>query len=144
MIHRFFSSLARSRYLSITKSDRLAEMKWSVCISKSQRNLCISFARMNSGLFIHHLFIWSNLNYLHNSEWITLPIQPCLALYTLFALIDDIRLCDWSFCLYYHRVYICYFLGSSLFLLWNSYSSWGVFLCCYQKRFSFSLKVPLS
>ena len=81
MFHSFFNSLARSRYLSlfshsfnftlwsaetakstilkvllflliIIRSGRLAEIRWSVCISKSQRSLCISFSRTDSGLFI--------------------------------------------------------------------------------------------
>ena len=95
MFHSFFSSLARSRYLSlyfllilifgllwqqsplfsrfffwltITRSSHLAEIRWSVCISKSQRNLCISYSRTDSRLCICYLFIWSNLNFLHNSQ----------------------------------------------------------------------------
>ena len=31
--------------LIIIRCDRLAEIKWSVCISKSQRSLCVSFSR---------------------------------------------------------------------------------------------------
>ena len=31
---------------------------WSVCILKSQRSLCISFSRTDSGLCIYHLFVW--------------------------------------------------------------------------------------
>ena len=104
MFHSFFSSLARSRYLSffsfafnftlwsvgtakstilqvlflllliITRFSRLAEIRWSVCISKSQRSLCVSFYRIDSGLCVYHLFVLSNFNFLHNSLWITLPI----------------------------------------------------------------------
>ena len=95
MFHSFFRSLARSRYLSlfspsfdltqcsartakstvqqvlfflltITKSGRLAESRWSICISKYQRGLCISFSRTDSRLCIYHLFIWSS-NFLHSS-----------------------------------------------------------------------------
>ena len=40
---------------------------------------------MDSGLCIYHLFIWSNLNFLYNSQWITLPKQSCLALYSFCA-----------------------------------------------------------
>ena len=50
-------------------------------------------------------------------------------------------LCDWSFRLYHHIIYICYFVASILFLRWHS--SYGVVLNYYQKRFSFSLKVSL-
>ena len=65
MFHCFFSSLARSWYLylfspyllTVTRYFRLAEIKWSVCISKSQRTLYISFCRTNSGLCIYHIII---------------------------------------------------------------------------------------
>ena len=89
MFHSFFSSLARSWYLSffsfsfnftpwsaetakftilhvlffmliIIRSGRLAEIRWSVCMSKSQRSLCVSFFRTDSGLYLYHLFVWSN------------------------------------------------------------------------------------
>ena len=70
IFHSFFNSLARSRYLSlfqfysvvsrdskvhnfadvlilliIIRSGLLAEIRWSVCISKSNRSLCVSFSR---------------------------------------------------------------------------------------------------
>ena len=54
--------------LTIIWSSRLAEIMSSVCISKFQINLCVSFSRPNSGLCIYHLFVWSNLR---NSQWIT-------------------------------------------------------------------------
>ena len=110
----FFSSLARSRYLSlfsfsfsftlwsagtakftisqvlfclltITRYGRLAEIKWSFCILKSQIILWVLFPRMDSGLCIKHLFVWSNLNCLHNSQWITLLAKSCLVSYFLSA-----------------------------------------------------------
>ena len=31
------------------------------------------------------MFIWSNLNFLHNSQWIILPTQSYLVLYSLCA-----------------------------------------------------------
>ena len=71
--------------LIIIRFDRLAEIRWSVCISKSQRSLCISFSRTDAWLCIYHLFIWSNFNFLHNSQWITLLIQFCLVLYSFWA-----------------------------------------------------------
>ena len=81
MFHSFFNSLARSRYLPffsfsfnltlwsggtaksttqrilffvfiIIRSGYLAEMRWSVCISKSQWSLCVSFSRTDAGLCI--------------------------------------------------------------------------------------------
>ena len=33
-------------------------------------------------LCIYHLFVWSNFNFLHNSQWITLLTQSCLVLYS--------------------------------------------------------------
>ena len=114
MFHSFFNSLARSRYLSIfshffsfilwsagtTKSTilqifffllliiinpgLLAEIRWSVCI-KSHRSLCVSFSRAGAGWCIYHLLAWSDLNFLHISQLITLPTQSCLALYSFCA-----------------------------------------------------------
>ena len=105
MFHSFFNSLARSRYLSLfshsfsfilwsagtAKSTilqvfffvdygLLAEIGWSVCMSKSHRSLCVSFYRTGAGLCLYHLLAWSNLNFLHISQLITLPTQSCLAL----------------------------------------------------------------
>ena len=100
MFHSFFDSLARLRYLSffshsfsfilwsagtakstilqvhffsldIIRSGLLAEIRWSVYKSKSHRSLCMSFSRTGAGLCIYHLFVWSNFNYLHISQWIT-------------------------------------------------------------------------
>ena len=105
----FFNSLVRSRYLSffsipfnftllsagtakftilqvlflllvIIRSGRLAEIRWSICVSKSPRRLSVSFSRIDSELYIYLLFVWSNLNSLHNSQWITLPTQSYLVL----------------------------------------------------------------
>ena len=47
---------------------------------KSHRSLCESFSRTGAGLCIYNLLVWSNWNFLHISQWITLPIQSCLAL----------------------------------------------------------------
>ena len=44
--------------------------------------MCVSFSRTCAGLCIYHLLAWSNLNFLHISQWITLPTQSCLALYS--------------------------------------------------------------
>ena len=114
MFHSFFNSLARPRYLSlfshsfsfilwsagtakstilqifsflliIIRSGLLAEIRWSVCISKSHRRLCVSFSRTGAGLCIYHLLAGTNLNFLHISQWITLPTQSCLALYSFCA-----------------------------------------------------------
>ena len=71
-------------YLLI-RSGLLAEISWSVHMSKSHRSLCLSFSRTAAGLCIYHLFVWSNFNFLHISRWITLPTQSCLVLYSFCA-----------------------------------------------------------
>ena len=110
MFHSFFNS--RSKYLSvfshsfsfilwsaetrkstilqilfllliIIRSGLLAEIRWSVCMSKSHRSLCVSFSRTGAGLCIYHLLVWSNLNYLHIYQWTTLPTQSCSRLILL-------------------------------------------------------------
>ena len=115
MFHSFLNSLARSRYLSFfspsfsfilwsagttkstilqvlffllifIKSGLLAEIRWSVCMSKSHRSLCVLFSKTGAGLCIYHLFVWSNLNCLHISQWITLPTQSLLLLLLLLLL----------------------------------------------------------
>ena len=63
-------------------SGLLAEISWSVCMLKSHRSLCVLFSRTVGGLSIYHLLVWSNLNFLHISQWITLPTKSCLVLYT--------------------------------------------------------------
>ena len=55
------------------RSDLLAGIRWSVCMLKSHRSLCESFSRTGAGWCIYHLFVWSNWNFLHISQWITLP-----------------------------------------------------------------------
>ena len=114
MFHSFFNFRARSRYLSffslsfnftlwaagtakstirqvlfflliIIRSGRLDEIRWSVCMSKSHRSLCVPFSRIDVGLCKYHLFVWSNLNFLHSSSWIIFPIQSCLVLYSFCA-----------------------------------------------------------
>ena len=90
IIHSFFSSLSRSWclglfstaslfLLTIARSGRLAKVKGSIRISKSQRIFCI-FSMTDSGLYIYHLFVWSNLHFLHSFHWITFPTQSCLVL----------------------------------------------------------------
>ena len=71
--------------LIIIRSGRLAEIRWSVCISKSQRSLCVSFFSTDAGLCAYHLFVQSNFNFLHNSQWMTLPTQSYLVLYSFWA-----------------------------------------------------------
>ena len=70
---------------------RFGLLRWCICISKSQRILCISFSRTDSGLWIPHLVVWLNFNLLHNLLWIAFPTQSR----TLFVLVWCIHLlCD--------------------------------------------------
>ena len=73
------------KYSFFRKVWFLAEIRWSVCMSKSPRSLCLSFSRTAAGLCIYHLFVCSNLNFLHFSQWITLPTQSCLVFYSVCA-----------------------------------------------------------
>ena len=81
MLHSFFNSLAKveiliplftffqfhsmirkvhnsaSSFFIYIKSGRLAEIRGSVCMLKSQRSLCVSFSRTDSRLCIYHLFV---------------------------------------------------------------------------------------
>ena len=84
-VDNFADSLFFFFLLIIIRSGLLAEIWWSVCMPKSHRNLCVSFYRTGAWLCIHHLFVWSNLNFLHISQWITLPTQLCLILYSFWA-----------------------------------------------------------
>ena len=47
-------------FLTISMSGRLGKIRWSVCISKSQKILCVSFSRSDSEFCKYHLFVWSN------------------------------------------------------------------------------------
>ena len=69
----------------IIKPGDLAEIRGSVCISKSYRSLCVSISSTGSWLCIYHLLVWSNISFLHNFQWITSPIQLCLVLYSFCA-----------------------------------------------------------
>ena len=68
-VYNFESSLF---WLIIIRSGRLAKIRWSVCISKHRKSLCILFLRTESGLCIYHLFRSSNFNFLHNSHFASL------------------------------------------------------------------------
>ena len=56
------------------------KISWSVCTSKSERSLCVSFHKTDP-----RLYIWWNSNFLHNSLWIPLPTLTYLFLYSFCA-----------------------------------------------------------
>ena len=107
----FLVSQARSRYLSFflqsfnftlwsdwkAKSRMLKVLflliSWSVCLTKSHWSLCVSFSRTGYGLYIYHLFVWLHLNFLRNSQSITVLTQLFLVLNS-FGLICCIRSYD--------------------------------------------------
>ena len=66
-------------------ADRLTEIRWFVCISKSLRSLCVSFSRTDSKMCIDHLFVWSIFSFLHSSHWITFFTKSSLVLYSFFV-----------------------------------------------------------
>ena len=57
-------------------------------LAESHQSLWVSFSRTAAGLCIYHLFVWSNLNFLHISQSIALPTQLCLVLYSFYSLRD--------------------------------------------------------
>ena len=71
--------------LVIIRSGLLAEIRWSVRMSKSHRNLCVLFSWIGAGLCIYHLLVWLNLILLHLSQCINLPTQSCLVSYSFCA-----------------------------------------------------------
>ena len=103
--------------LIIIRSGLLGGIKWSVCMLKSHRSLCVSFSKAGAGLCIYHLFVLSNLN----SR--TFPSgSPCrpsrVSPYTPSVLICCIRLlCDWSFRLCHRIAYIYCFVASCLIII---------------------------
>ena len=160
MFPSVFNSLSRSRYLFffsqqqnsqilqvlffsffffiMIRSGRLVEIWWSVCISKSQRRLCVSFFRIDAGLCINHLFVWSNLNFLHNSQWITLPTQSCLVLYSFGDnLLHSIIMWLVVLSLSIHNLYLLFYcVLSILALIWLVLMAW---FCAAIKRDTVSL-----
>ena len=86
--NKFFSFLLINIWFSF-----LAGIKWSVCISKSQKILCVSCSRTDSGLCIYHLLVWSNFSLLYNSRWIKFSTQSCLLLYSFSASLRHSLMC---------------------------------------------------
>ena len=115
----YLKNLCKS-FLEIFES--VSVIWWSVCMSKSHTSSCVLFSRTGAGLCIFHLFVWSNLNFLYISQWITLPTQSCLVLY--------------FFCtnLLYSFIMCLMVSPHSLHfpvLLRLIYSRFGYYYCCY-------------
>ena len=103
MFHSFYSSLARSRYLSLflhyfsftlwsagtakTIIRQVLFFRWlsiglvvwprlgDPFVYQNPTEFCVSFSRTDSGLCIHHLSVYSNLDFLHNLQRIAFPTQ---------------------------------------------------------------------
>ena len=60
-------------FFTTTRSVHLAEIRSSVYTSMSQKSLAVSFSRTDSLFRRCHLFVWSDLNFLHKFQQITLP-----------------------------------------------------------------------
>ena len=120
----FFSSFC----LNVNRSDRLAEIRKFIFCLKIPENF-VRQIFLDRFWVVHAPFVvWSNLNFLHNSQWITMPTHSFLFLYSLsasylysFYLIDRI--------VSKHIIYVCRFLVPSLPMLWRS--PYGVVSCCY-------------
>ena len=70
---------------TIIKSALLAEIRWSACVWKSHRILCVIFTRTESALCIYNVVVCFNFTFLHNSQWISFPTQSFLVLYSFLA-----------------------------------------------------------
>ena len=128
--------------LIIIRSGLLAEIRWSVCMSKFQRSLCVSFSWTGAGLCIYHLLAWSDLNFLHISQWITLPTQSCLVLYSFCANLVH-SLIMWLMVLYLplhslHLLFCC--VLSILALIW--FVLMALFCAAIRRDSVFLLKFP--
>ena len=52
-------------------------------VSQNSSEVCeFHFFRADSELNLYHLFVWSNLNFLHSSLWVIFPTHSCLVLDT--------------------------------------------------------------
>ena len=100
--------------LIIIGSSLLAEIRWSVCMSKSHRSLCVSSSR----------------TFVHMVKFNGSPCPPSRVYsYTPSTLIFCIRLlCDWLFRLCHQIAYICYFVESYLSSLWYDWFLWRCFV----------------
>ena len=93
---------------------------------------------MDSLLYIYHLFVWSNLNFLHNTQWITFPTQSCLVLYSFCANLQH-SLIMWLFVssLSSHNLHLLFCCILSIFTL--TYLVLTALFCAVIRKDSVSL-----
>ena len=72
----FFSFFFLPVLLINTRTNLLAGIRWSFCIPKSLRILCVS-----DGFWFMHLVVWLDLQ---NCQWINFPAESCLLLSSLW------------------------------------------------------------
>ena len=103
--------------LTITRSGCLVEIRWSACISKSQRSVCHILQYRFWVVHIRPLRMFKLRFFVQFPvDFFPYRIGPCLKLF--FVLIYCISLWyDWSLRLYHQITYTCYF---SFPLLWAS------------------------
>ena len=82
--------LYRAHQLQMYQADhrvKLKEIEKRVKYLDLARELkkTMKHERTDSWLCIYHLFVLSNFNFLHNSQWITLLTQSCIVLYSLYV-----------------------------------------------------------
>ena len=115
----FFNSLARLRYLSffshsfsfvlwsagtakstilkflpliIIRPGLLAEIQWSVCMSKSHSTLCVLFSRTGAGLCIYHLLVWSNFTHIKCYYSCNVSVAISSGLHQLSVILNKMRI----------------------------------------------------
>ena len=83
MFHSFFNSRARSRYLSFF-THSFSFILWSAGVYVCYVCLCVIFS--DRCWVVHIPFVCMvKFKLLHISQWITLPTQSCLVLYSFCA-----------------------------------------------------------
>ena len=74
------NSLPASPYLPVTSRSRVQNPLSGFALKQTKESSAWRTTYIVLQLCIYHLFVWSNFNFLHNSQWITLPTQLCLVL----------------------------------------------------------------
>ena len=160
MFYSFFKSLARSRYFSsfnflsvlfkvqlrqeslrfrmfsfllliIIRSRRVAEIRWSVCMWKSPRGLCVSFSRTDVWLGIHHWFVLSYTNFFYATLSCLIPILRQFPAFAYYEINNFVSI-----------TYICYFVTSYLFSLWYDWFFMPLFCAVIWRDSVFLFRFP--
>ena len=117
------SPLFSQVFLIINRFGLLVRIRWSVCISKSQRNFTCFIAKDE---FCIAYIPCSNFNFLHSSLWITFLTQLYLMLY--------------SFCANLLHLLIVWLIVSSL----SPHNQYLLFFFCVLSRFTLTQLVLMA